>query len=62
MMPVCIARKVADDGRASAELYFIVFESAAFNQMRLDLTPTQPEHAGIGTYDPGTLTPVPWWT
>ena len=56
--PVCIARKVAGTGPGRAELYFIVFDAPAFDQMRVDLTPTQPEHAGIGMYDPSTVTPV----
>jgi hypothetical protein len=70
--PVCIARKVSGSGRAQSELYFLVLDAPAFNQMRIDLTPTQPEHAGIGMYDPATVTPVlmigstsstldPWW-
>lgn len=56
--PVCIARKVSGTGEARSELYFLILDAPAFNQMRIDLSPTQPEHAGIGTYDPGTVTPV----
>jgi hypothetical protein len=56
--PVCIARKVSGSGSAQSELYFLVLDAPAFNQMRIDLTPTQPEHAGIGMYDPATVTPV----
>jgi hypothetical protein len=56
--PVCIARKVQGNGSSRAELYFLVLDSSAFNQMRIDLTPAQPEHAGIGMYDPTTVTPV----
>jgi hypothetical protein len=56
--PICIARKVSGSGSAQSELYFLALDSPAFNQMRIDLTPTQPEHAGIGMYDPTTVTPV----
>jgi hypothetical protein len=56
--PFCIARKVQGTGSSRAELYFLVLDAPAFNQMRIDLTPTQPEHAGIGTYDPTVVTPV----
>jgi len=56
--PVCLAHRTASGPSGRAELYFVPFESAAFVQMRVDLTPTEPEHAGIGVYDPGTVTPI----
>ena len=56
--PVCLAHRTADGPAGRAEVYFVPFTSAAFNQVRIDLVPTEPEHAGIGVYDPGTLTPI----
>ena len=56
--PVCLAHRSAESPSGRAELYFVPFTSSAFNQMRVDLTPTEPEHAGIGVYDPGSLTPI----
>ena len=32
--------------------------SPAFNALRLELQPDFPEHAGIGVYDAGALTPA----
>ena len=46
-MPICLAHRTITDAAGRAELYFVPFESAAFNQMRMDLLPTQPEHAGV---------------
>jgi hypothetical protein len=40
------------------DLYYVPFTSAAFNQMRIDLVPPQPEHAGVGVYEPSTLSPI----
>jgi hypothetical protein len=56
--PVCIGHRVDPRGAASGELYFLAVASAAFNAVRLELQPDFPEHAGIGVYDPGALTPV----
>jgi hypothetical protein len=56
--PVCLAHRSASGPSGRAELYFVPFEAAAFNQFRVDLTPTEPEHAGIGIYAPGTLSPI----
>jgi len=56
--PVCLAHRTADGPSGRAELYFVPFTSTAFNTMRVDLVPAQPEHAGIGVYEPGTLTPI----
>jgi hypothetical protein len=56
--PVCLAHRTRNDQNGRAEVYFVAFESAAFNQMRVDLLPPQPEHAGIGVYEPSTLTPI----
>ena len=56
--PVCIARRVDPQGAAAGELYFLAVKSSAFNAVRLELQPDFPEHAGIGVYDPGALTPV----
>lgn len=56
--PVCLAHRTSSGPSGRVELYFVPFESAAFNQMRVDLVPTEPEHAGIGIYEPATLTPI----
>ena len=40
------------------ELYFVPFVSEAFTKVRTDLVPAQPEHGGIGVYDPSTLIPA----
>jgi hypothetical protein len=56
LTPVCIAHRLAPEGEA--ELVFVVFDAVEFQQMRRNLIPTFPEHAGTGIYDPGTLTPV----
>jgi hypothetical protein len=37
---------------------FVIFTSPEFQQMRLDLLPDFPEHAGTGIYEPGTVTPI----
>lgn len=56
--PVCIGHRVDPQGRVSGELYFLAVNSPAFNALRLAIRPDFPEHAGIGVYDPGALTPV----
>ena len=56
--PVCLAHRQVDGANGRAELYFVPFESAGFNQVRVSLMPEHPEQAGIGIYDPGLLTPV----
>lgn len=56
--PVCLAHRTVKDSSVNAELYFAAFTSAPFAQFRLDLTPPQPEHAGIGVYEPATLSPL----
>jgi hypothetical protein len=56
--PVCIGHRVDPHGAASGELYFLAVTSPAFNALRLELQPDFPEHAGIGVYDAGALTPA----
>jgi hypothetical protein len=56
LTPVCIGHRISHDRHA--ELVFVIFESAEFLEMRRDLIPMFPEHAGTGLYDPRTLTPV----
>jgi len=56
--PVCLAHRTADGPSGRADVYFVPFTSTAFNNTRVDLVPDQPEHAGIGVYEPGTLTPI----
>lgn len=56
--PVCVAHRLDRRGSPARELFFVLFDSPAFRQLRQDLAPNHPEHAGIGVYDPSTLTPV----
>ena len=58
LQPVCLAHQVRDGAEGRAEIYFVPFESSEFSQLRIDLTPTEPEHAGVGVYEAGTLTPI----
>lgn len=56
--PVCLAHRTRRRPESAAELYFAAFTSAPFAQFRIDLTPPQPEHAGVGIYEPATLSPI----
>ena len=58
LQPVCLAHHVRDGAGGRAEIYFVPFESPEFSQLRIDLTPSEPEHAGVGVYEAGTLTPI----
>ena len=56
--PVCLGHRTSTGQGGRSDLYFVAFDSPAFNQMRVDLLPAQPEHAGVGVYEPATLTPI----
>lgn len=56
--PVCLAHRTVERPDGPAEVYFVPFESAAFVKVRIDLVPAQPEHGGIGIYEPSTLIPA----
>jgi hypothetical protein len=56
--PVCLAHRVVSDGPTRRELFFVAFTAPEFNQLREDLIPPFPEHAGTGTYDPTTLSAI----
>lgn len=56
--PVCLAHHIRSRPDGSADLYFVPFVSDAFTKVRLDLAPAQPEHGGIGVYEPSTLIPA----
>jgi hypothetical protein len=56
--PVCLAHKTSEGESGREVVYFVPFTSEAFDQVRADLVPSQPEHAGIGVYEPGALTPL----
>lgn len=58
LQPVCLAHRVRDGAEGRAEIYFVPFDSPEFSQLRVDLTPAEPEHAGVGVYEAGTLTPI----
>lgn len=53
--PVCIGHRVDAHGPGRRELYFVAFDAPEFRQLRTDLIPPFPEHAGTGFYDPTTL-------
>ncbi|MEQ1729698.1 MAG: hypothetical protein ABL982_15100 [Vicinamibacterales bacterium] len=56
--PVCLARHTVTRPGGRADLYFVPFVSDAFTKVRVDLVPAQPEHGGIGIYEPSTLIPA----
>lgn len=58
LQPVCLAHRVSNGPSGRAEIFFVPFESPEFWQLRADLTPIEPEHAGVGVYDPSTLSPI----
>lgn len=55
--PVCIGHLV-DRNSGSGELFFLAVNSKEFNELRIEIQPDFPEHAGIGIYDAGSLTPI----
>ena len=56
--PVCIGHLVDTRSGSSGELFFLAVNSREFNDLRIEIQPDFPEHAGIGIYDAGSLTPV----
>ena len=56
--PVCLAHQTVSRPEGRVDLYFVPFVSDAFNRVRIDLVPAQPEHGGIGIYEPSTLIPA----
>ena len=52
--PVCIGHRIDTTG----ELIFLAVNSREFNDLRIEIQPDFPEHAGIGIYDAGALTPI----
>jgi hypothetical protein len=58
LAPICLAHQRRDSPSGTVDMYFVPFESEAFNQVRIGLVPTLPEQAGVGIYDPATLSPV----
>ena len=55
--PVCIGHLVDRSG-AGGELFFLAVNSREFNELRIEIQPEFPEHAGVGIYDAGSLTPI----
>ena len=39
-------------------MFFLAVNSREFNDLRIEIQPDFPEHAGIGIYDAGSLTPI----
>jgi hypothetical protein len=56
--PVCIGHLVDDRSGSAGELFFLAVNSREFNDLRIEIQPDFPEHAGIGIYDAGSLTPI----
>ena len=56
--PVCIGHLVDERDGSSGELFFLAVNSREFNDVRIEIQPDFPEHAGIGIYEAGSLTPV----
>jgi hypothetical protein len=56
--PVCIGHRIDSSTSPPGELFFLAFNSAAFDQLRFELQPDFPEHAGTAVYNPAALTPV----
>jgi hypothetical protein len=56
--PVCIGHLVDERDGSSGELFFLAVNSREFNDLRIEIQPDFPEHAGIGIYDAGSLTPI----
>jgi hypothetical protein len=56
--PVCIGHLVDRRDGSSGELFFLAVNSREFNDLRIEIQPDFPEHAGIGIYDAGSLTPI----
>ena len=56
--PVCVGHLVDDRNGSRGELFFLAVNSREFNDLRIEIQPDFPEHAGIGIYDAGALTPI----
>ena len=56
--PVCMGHLVDDRSGSKGELFFLAVNSREFNDLRIEIQPDFPEHAGIGIYDAGSLTPI----
>jgi hypothetical protein len=56
--PVCIGHIVDERTGSRGELFFLAVNSREFNDLRVEIQPDFPEHAGIGIYDAGSLTPI----
>src|SRR5262245_53016126 len=56
--PVCIGHLVDHRGDSPGELIFLAVNSREFNELRVEIQPDFPEHAGIGIYDAASLTPI----
>jgi hypothetical protein len=56
--PVCVGRRVEPTSHGSGTVFFVVFEAAAFNEFRQQLSPLFPEHAGAALFEPAAFPPV----
>jgi hypothetical protein len=56
--PVCMGHRRDTAPGRSAELFFVLFHAPAFDGLRQELLPPQPEHGGVGVYDPAALRPI----
>jgi len=56
--PICLGHLVDERSGSRGELFFLAVNSREFNDLRIEIQPDFPEHAGIGIYDAGSLTPI----
>ncbi len=56
--PVCMAEHSEASSGETERLFFVLFESAGFEQARADLMLTHPEHGGAVEFDPSALSPI----
>jgi hypothetical protein len=56
--PVCMGHLVDDRNGSKGELFFLAVNSREFNDLRTEIQPDFPEHAGVGIYEAGSLTPI----
>ncbi len=56
--PVCMGHRTEKSGGGSSEMFYAIFESPAFTEVRRQLIPTHPEHAGTTPFQPTALRPI----
>lgn len=56
--PVCMAEHVDTAGGETGRLFFVLFQSTEFDNVRADLMLMHPEHGGAVEFDPRALSPL----